>query len=537
MTTPDGGGTGDREDRDALVAVGMGLAWWAAEAPDRVAVVSPTGTRTFETLNAGANRLVRALRTIGLVAGDAVALLCANRPEFVETVYACQRAGWRLTPINWHLTAGEVAYIVADCGARVLVTDAERAAVAVESVQAGSRPLPVVVAGGGPGSRMDSSGLVVGYDELTAGERADDVDQPALGTTMLYTSGTTGRPKGVLRPPTAASAVTAPGLFGYQPERGDLHLCTGPLYHAAPLAFSLAAPLANGTGVVLMDHFDASEALALVAEHRITHTHMVPTMFHRLLSLPEKVRTSADTSSLRFVLHGAAPCPVHVKQRLIEWLGPVVWEYYAATEGLGTLVDSATWLAHPGTVGRPMVDGQVMVADEAGNAVAPGVVGLVYLHAPPAGRFEYFGDPDKTAAAFTGDYFTLGDVGYLDDEGFLYLTDRSADLIITGGVNVYPADIDAVLLEHPAVADAACVGVPDPEWGESVVAVVEPKAPVGAGDELAAELVEFCRQRLAHFKCPRRVVLVDALPRQDNGKIYRRLVRQRLAEIDGVGRQ
>jgi len=513
----------DGDDRAALVATGMGLAWWAGRVPERMAVVSPTGDETFAELNAAANRLVRGLRHRGLATGDAVALLCGNRPEFVETVFASQRGGWRLTPINWHLTADEVRYIVADCEANVVITDADRVAVALEATAGLSRPVLVVVAGRPASARelMRDSGSsadhrVVSYAAVVAGEPAGDIDDPALGTTMLYTSGTTGRPKGVKRSSVAVSAVTAPDLFGYRDDGTDLHLCTGPLYHAAPLAFSLAAPLANGVGVVLMDHFEAEMALALIGEHRITHTHMVPTMFHRLLSLPESVRRSADISSLRFVLHGAAPCPVHVKQRLIAWLGPVVWEYYAATEGLGTLVDSPTWLAHPGTVGRPMVEGGVIVTDERGH--------------PAHSRFTYHGDPEKTAAAFVGDYFTLGDVGYIDGEGYLYLTDRSADLIISGGVNVYPAEVDAVLLGHPAVADAACVGIPDVEWGEVVVAVVEPRPEVLAGDALVAELLDYCRQHLAHYKCPRRVELVVELPRQDNGKVYRRLLRQRLTE-------
>jgi long-chain acyl-CoA synthetase len=284
--------------------------------------------------------------------------------------------------------------------------------------------------------------------------------------------------------------------------------------------------------VVLMERWDAEAALALVESHGITHTHMVPTMFHRLLSLPPYVRERHDVSTLRSVLHGAAPCPVAVKRRMIEWLGPIVWEYYAATEGSGCFVDSATWLARPGTVGRP-ADGQVMVGDVDGRALAPGETGLVYLKAPAVGRFEYFRDTDKTESTYRGDYFTLGDVGYVDDDGYLFLTDRSANLIISGGVNIYPAEVDAVLLEHPAVGDAATIGVPDDEWGERVVAVIELQPGREPSPDLARELVDHCRARLAKYKCPQLVEFTDRLPRQDNGKIYKRVLRERFRSRQG----
>jgi long-chain acyl-CoA synthetase len=255
-------------------------------------------------------------------------------------------------------------------------------------------------------------------------------------------------------------------------------------------------------------------------------------MFHRLLSLPAATREQYDVSSLRSVLHGAAPCPVVVKQRVIDWLGPIVWEYYAATEGSGSYVDSTTWLSRPGTVGKP-ADGQVMVGDPNGAAVPTGETGLVYLKAPAVGRFEYFKDSDKTASTYRGEYFTLGDVGHMDEDGYLFLTDRSANLIISGGVNIYPAEVDAALLEHPAVGDAATIGIPDEEWGERVVAVVELQPGLDGTPELAAELIEHCRARLAHFKCPQVVEFAAELPRQDNGKIYKRLLRDRYRNGDG----
>jgi long-chain acyl-CoA synthetase len=275
-----------------------------------------------------------------------------------------------------------------------------------------------------------------------------------------------------------------------------------------------------------MERWDAEDALRAIEEHRVTHTHLVPTMFHRLLALPDDVRLRYDLSSLRVVLHGAAPCPVPVKRAIIDWLGPIVFEYYAATEGAATVVDSETWLRRPGTVGKP-AEGQAFVGDADAHPLPAGEVGLVWIP-DPEGGFRYRGDPDKTASAHRGDVFTLGDLGYLDADGYLFLTDRSANLVISGGVNVYPAEVDAVLLTHAAVGDAATVGVPDDEWGEIVVAVVEPRAGVVPSPELAGELIAACRAELAHYKCPREVEFVDRLPRSEAGKVLRHLVREQL---------
>jgi long-chain acyl-CoA synthetase len=511
--------------REAL-ATGMTLALHARNRPGDAAVLSPHGDRTLGELNAAANRLARALRARGLRAGDAVALVCSNRPEFLEVYYACLRSGLRLTPINWHLGGEEIAYIVSDCEARALVADARFAGSLHDAVGRldGAAPVRLAVAG-------DLDGFE-DYAGALAGEAPDDLDDPVVGTQMLYTSGTTGRPKGVHRKRAAGRALGEVGRRVVHKPGEDLNLCTGPLYHAAPLAFSMSIPLLYGVGVVLMDGWDAREALRLIERHRVSHTHMVPTMFHRMLALPEEVRAAHDLASLRVVLHGAAPCPVDVKRALIEWLGPVVFEYYAATEGWGAFITPEEWLAHPGSVGVPE-PGQVQVRDEEGRPLGPGEIGLLYLKAPEDDtRFEYFKDGAKTGGAYdeAGAYFTLGDMGYLDEDGYLYLADRSADVIISGGVNIYPAEVDAALLTHPAVADACCVGAPNDEWGEEVRAVVQLEAGVAPDQAIAAELVEHCRARLAHYKCPRRVEFAESLPRLDSGKIQRRKLRDRYWE-------
>jgi long-chain acyl-CoA synthetase len=495
----------------------MGVALWARHLPTVPALLTSNLTRSFAQLNARCNQLVRGLRARGVGSGDGIALVCGNTCDFAEVFWATRRAGMRVTPINWHLSMQEAAYIALDCDAKVLFVQAcfaDLASSIAQVVPAGT--LCVALEG-----ELDG---FLAYESLLEGQDGGDIADPTLGTSMLYTSGTTGRPKGVHRQAVAPPPSNLNLAADYQVSC-DRHLCTGPLYHAAPLSFSLMLPQSHGAAVVLMQRWDSEHALQLIQQHRVTHCHMVPTMFHRLLALPEAVRRKYDVSSLRYLLHGAAPCPITLKRAMIEWLGPVVYEYYAATEGTGTSVDSHEWLQRPGTVGRADADDKIRILAPDNRLAAVGEVGTVYLKAPESGRFEYYKDTAKTAQAYHGDYYTLGDMGYLDCDGYLFLTDRSANLIISGGVNIYPAEIEAALQVHPAVDDVAVIGVPSAEWGEDVKAVVVLRPGREASAALAEELIEHCRLSLARFKVPRSVDFAAALPRSDNGKLYKQKLR------------
>ena len=501
-------------------ACGMMIALHAQAAPERPAILSQFGDRSFGALNAHCNQLVRAFRSAGLQAGDGVALICANRPEFVEVIGACQRSGIRVTPINWHLTGEEMGYIVDNCEAKAVVADARFAAAVREAVQQAPNARFLLAVGGEIDGFLD-------YGDALAEQPAENIEDPSLGQPMLYTSGTTGHPKGVHRtspaPPMMTDVLSKTAAF--RPGE-DLGLVTGPLYHAAPLALNMSFPLANGVGLVLMDRWDAEETLRLVDRHSVTHTHVVPTMFHRMLQLPDDVKSKYDLSSLRWVLHGAAPCPEDTKRRTIEWLGPVVYEYYAATEGGGIFITSEEWLKKPGSVGRAVAGVVAEVHDEEHRKLPPGEVGTIYFRAPESGRFTYFKDTEKTASAYHDNYYTMGDKGYVDEDGYFFLTGRSAEQIISGGVNIYPAEIDAVLITHPAVLDVATIGVPDEEWGEAVRGVVQLLPGTEPSEDLAAELIEHCHAHLARYKCPRAIDFISELPRLPTGKILRRIVRE-----------
>lgn len=505
-------------DLAAAAACGMTLAWHAARQPEAPALESAFETRAFAALNARANRIARLFATRGIGPGDAVAMVMRNRAAFVEVFHACLRSGIRVTPVNFHLSAEQAGYIVDNCEAKALVHDATLGTGAETLVVAPAVQLALSVGGAIDGFTP--------LDEAIDGIDDSDPEAPVLGSQMLYTSGTTGRPKGVFRrqpPPNRLQRVTEHAAWRAGQDRC---LCTGPAYHAAPLAFNVLGPIAAGVGIVLMDRWDAEETLRLIEQHRITHTHMVATMFHRLLALPQETRERYDLSSLRYVLHGAAPTPVHVKRAMIDWLGPVLFEYYAATEGGGNyFITSQEWLAKPGSVGRSPTPEYTRVIGDDGEPVPPGEIGTLYFQAPEVGAFEYFKAPEKTGESYRDGFFTLGDMGYLDADGYLFLTGRSAETIISGGVNIYPQEIDAELLRHPAVADVCTIGVPNEEWGEEVKAVVLPAPGAAADDALREELMSFARSRLPGFKCPRSIDFVTELPRLESGKIQRRLVR------------
>ncbi|MFI6786894.1 AMP-binding protein [Nonomuraea sp. NPDC050383] len=480
----------------------------AAADPGRLAVIDADGTRTtYGELLARVNQVSHGLRARGLGTGDVVAGVLPNGLDAVVMLMATGQIGLFYVPVNWHLTEPEIAYILGDCDAGLVVTG-----------EAYADKVPA-------GAEIGTAGLAQGQPDTAPGGRTS-------GAVMWYTSGTTGFPKGVQRRLSGAEPeAVAPLYTWFLGEVVDLtpgegvHLVTSPMYHSAPCAHTQFA-LHLGHTVVITAGFEPVHVLELIQRHRVTNAMMVPTMLHRMLQLPREVRASYDVSSLRQVIHTAAACPVAVKREIMEWWGPVLYEYYGSTEStIAFAVKPREWLARPGTVGRPAPTFEARILDEDGRELPPGEPGMVYVKSS-LGRFEYRNDPAKTAASMRGEWYAPGDIGYLDKDGYLFLCDRRSDLIVSGGVNIYPAEVEAALLEHPSVADVAVIGAPDEEWGHRVVALVQPAPGATPGPELTAELLEHCAPRLARFKHPRVVEYRESLPRTPTGKLSRSKVRE-----------
>ncbi|NEA24114.1 AMP-binding protein [Actinomadura bangladeshensis] len=499
----------------------MHLGQIAAQTPDKPAVIMAGSGRvvTFRELNEESNRLAQLLRAEGLRPGDHIAFMLENHPLYLAIAWAAQRSGLYYTAISSRLQPEELAYIVANCEAKVFIASASVEAAAKSAPDV---PLRLMLGGTAPGYES--------YEERVARHPATPIEDECEGMDMLYSSGTTGRPKGVKPPLSKAPMGEAGPLYMlistlFAADADSVYLSPAPLYHAAPLRYSLIFHRLGAT-VVVMEKFDPEQALATIEKYRVTHSQWVPTMFIRMLKLPDETRARYDVSSLACAVHAAAPCPVPVKERMIDWWGPILHEYYAGTEGnCFVYTNSADWLTHKGTVGRPIL-GEVHVCDEDGNELPAGEPGTLYFGNGP--QFEYHADEAKTAASRDPQgrgWTTLGDVGYVDEDGFLYLTDRRAYMIISGGVNIYPQEAENVLAVHPKVADVAVFGVPDAEMGEAVKAVVQPLSMDAAGPDLEAELIAYCRDHLAHYKCPRSIDFRPELPRHPTGKLYKRLLK------------
>jgi long-chain acyl-CoA synthetase len=487
-----------------------GVAGVAASNPGKTALVWHTRRITYGDLDRRVNRLARALQARGASPEAPVAVALGNRPEFVEVALASARLGARLVPASWRSTTDELEYLIGDSGAVLLVSEADpRAQDLGPTLHAGDE-----------------------YERALAehsGAPMPGATTPDFVATRVYTSGTTGRPKAIVRPASAgpwthgarpnASLLDFWGLTGAD----EVNLTCLPLHHGAGHGYPLQA-LASGQTVVIMERFDAEALLALIETERATYMNMVPTQFVRIAALEPEVRNRYDLSSMRRVLHGSAPCPIPAKQAMFDLFGPIIWETYGGMEGLATIGAPEDWLAHPGTVGRAAtaLGISVIILDDDGNELPAGEPGLVYMRPPNGQRFEYDGSPESTASAWRDDLFTVGDVGYLDEEGLLFLVDRQKDVVITGGVNVYPAEVERVLASHSSVSEAAVIGIPDEEWGESVLAVVVAFEPVSADDLLA-----YCRERLTSHKCPRAIEFVDELQVDPLGKVLKRELRDR----------
>lgn len=500
--------------------------YWAEKAPDRPAIImaSDGSVVTYGQLDEIANRLSRLYRSVGLQPGDHVAFCMENRPEFLPIMWGAHYAGLYYTAISSRLTADELGYIIQDSGSRAFVSSPYKAE-ALGELGATLAGLDLRLSVGGDMPGFDS------FEEAIAAQSADPLSDRVEGSPMLYSSGTTGRPKGVKQPRPDDPLGTAEGLTSlltmlFGASETSTYLSPAPLYHSAPLRYCTQFHRI-GASVVVMERFDAEGALQQIERHRVTHSQWVPTMFVRMLKLPEATRAKYDVSSLECAVHAAAPCPIPVKEQMIEWWGPILHEYYAGTEGNGFVYcNSEGWLGHKGTVGQP-IGGELHIVGEDGEEVPVGEEGTIYFGASRIGAaFEYHNDKEKTQGSYLDNgWSTLGDIGRLDEDGFLYLTDRKANMIISGGVNIYPQETENVLTMHPKVQDVAVLGVPNPDFGEEVKAVVQPVNMGDAGAELEAELIAYCRANLADVKCPRSVDFREELPRHPTGKLYKRLLK------------
>ena len=491
----------------------------AVATPDKPAfIMGSTGeTVTFGELDAIANQVAQLLRASGVQPGQHIAMMMKNCREFMEIMFGCMRAGVVFTPISTHLKKDETAYIINNCRAQLFIASASLADVAEEAAAQAPALEHCFIVGG------ERAGFVDWHSTL-AQQPSEPIADQSLGVPMLYSSGTTGKPKGVFRAPEnidldAPHPLKLAGAY-YGFSTDTIYLSPAPLYHAAPLHYNTLNLIQGGTSVI-MEHFDSEQALALIERHGATHSQWVPVMFIRMLKLPEEVRSKYDVSSMQRAIHAAAPCPIDIKRQMIDWWGPVICEYYSSSEGVGfTLIDSEDWLNHPGSVGRPLT-GIPKILDDNLQELPVGEVGQVYF--AEVARFEYFDEPGKTDEAFDSrGWGTVGDMGYLDEEGYLYLTDRKNFMIITGGVNVYPAEIEGLLVTHPKVADVAVFGIPNEEFGEEVKAVVQLMDHSDASTETAEDLTLWIKERLASLKVPRSIDFMEQLPRMDNGKLYKR---------------
>lgn len=501
----------------------------AKTTPDKAAyIMAATGeTVTYKELDERSNQLAHMFRDAGLKYGDSIAIFMDNNARFYEICWAAQRSGLYYTAVSSRLTAGEIAYIAEDCGAKLFFTSTALAPVAAELIS--GNHLPKVE------RKFIVGGTLAGYESLEDARAkfpltpiADEIS----GIDMLYSSGTTGRPKGVRHeltntPIDEPGALVGLGMILYAMDNNTIYLSPAPLYHAAPLRWSMSVQKLGGT-VIVMEHFDAEESLKLIEKYKATHSQWVPTMFVRMLKMPEDVRKKYDVSSLKVAIHAAAPCPIPVKEQMIEWWGPVIYEYYAGSEGNGfCALNSEEWLAHRGSVGKPL-NAIAHICDDEGKELPVGEAGTIYFESDS--KFEYHNDPKKTAESRHPEHptwSTLGDIGKVDEDGYIYLTDRKAFMIISGGVNIYPQEAENLLVMHPKVADVAVIGVPNEDFGEEVKAVVQPVDWADAGPAFEAELLEYCKTQLSAIKCPRSVDFEEELPRHPTGKLYKRLIRDR----------